>query len=203
MAHANVNLSKEEMDLVKTPDFILTKNRIIGKVMQLMGTTYDEYLAILKNNNGLLQETAFNKQGKIFKGEQYEGLPYVTLDYPRNFSEQNILAIRSFFWWGNFFSITLHISGDYAQKYFTGIYNGVVKRPEGWFICINQNAWHHHFKNDNYIQAGELINNGRMETLLKQKPFIKIARKIELEDWEKAVTFFTGSFNEITGWLKN
>ena len=49
---------------------------------------------------------------KIAKGENYLQLPYVLLDYPRCFDKENIFAIRTMFWWGNFFSITLHLSGS-------------------------------------------------------------------------------------------
>ncbi len=202
MAHANVNLSKEEMELVKTPDFILTKNHIISKVMHLMANIYERYISITKTNKWLQNESAFNKGGKIFKGEQYESLPYVTLDYPRNFSGRDIFAVRSFFWWGNFFSITLHVSGEFAQKYFTGIMDGILKNPAEWYVCINDNEWHHHFNSDNYMPAHTFIEKEKLEILLREKPFIKTARKTMLENWENAEDFFESAFSEITGWLR-
>jgi hypothetical protein len=51
--------------------------------------------------------------GKISRGENYQLLPYIILDYPSYFSRNNIFAVRTMFWWGNFFSITLHLSGDH------------------------------------------------------------------------------------------
>ena len=34
---------------------------------------------------------------------------------PAVFSKENIFAIRTMFWWGNFFSISLHVSGKYFK----------------------------------------------------------------------------------------
>ncbi len=33
------------------------------------------------------------------------------LDYPRAFGRDSIFACRTFFWWGRFFSLTLHLAG--------------------------------------------------------------------------------------------
>ena len=53
---------------------------------------------------------------KISKGENYKDLPYVMLDYPRCFQKEKTIAIRTFFWWGNFFSINLQLSGEYKEQ---------------------------------------------------------------------------------------
>ena len=58
---------------------------------------------------------------KISKGENYRGLPYVMLDYPRLFGREEVLAIRTFFWWGHGFSVTLHLKGGYRERISAGI----------------------------------------------------------------------------------
>jgi len=54
---------------------------------------------------------------KISRGENYLGLPYLVLDYPRLFRPDAVLAIRTFFWWGHFFSSTLQLSGGYKTEF--------------------------------------------------------------------------------------
>ena len=63
------------------------------------------------------RKKSLNSSPKISKGENYKGLPWLVLDYPRYFNKEDIFAIRTLFWWGNFFSITLHISGKYKMRY--------------------------------------------------------------------------------------
>ena len=60
------------------------------------------------------------------------------------------------FWWGNFFSITLHISGErYKLK---GDVSTLLTylRDNNFFVCINEKEWHHNFEASNYIPANEL-----------------------------------------------
>ena len=38
------------------------------------------------------------KNGRVFKGEYYRDLPFVTLDFPRIFEKENVFAYRTMFW---------------------------------------------------------------------------------------------------------
>ena len=50
--------------------------------------------------------------GKISRGENYRGLPYLILDYPAYFSQKDIFAFRTMFWWGHFFQCRTTSTGD-------------------------------------------------------------------------------------------
>jgi hypothetical protein len=110
-----IHLSILETELIQNKEWILTKRKIIEKVYLLFGSTHDSYKEILKNEQLLPEPHYKNITGKISKGENYHGLPYVILDYPALFSKEDIFAVRTMFWWGNFFSISLHLSGKYFQ----------------------------------------------------------------------------------------
>ena len=64
-----------------------------------------------------LPEEVLIQSPKISRGENYNGLPYVMLDYPRCFGKEDVFAMRTMFWWGNFFSITWHLKGKYSKEY--------------------------------------------------------------------------------------
>lgn len=199
MANANVKLSTAELLLVCDEQFILTKNSIINKVFQLFGALSENFLAKAKNLKPVIPAEALNLYPKIYKGENYKSLPYVTLDYPRYFSKENTFAIRCFFWWGNFFSITLHVAGDHAKNFILSAANGLQKN--NWYVCVNENQWEHHFNSDNYVLAN---NNTAMQLnkkLQEEIPFLKIAKKIPLQQWDEAYDFFTSNFDEILGLL--
>jgi len=131
----NVKLSKEELALVSEAGFILTKNRIINKVDDLFRQLSEDFQQRSKH----LPESIISIPPKISKGENYNGLPWVMLDYPRAFSNSDVFAIRCFFWWGNFFSITLQLQGSYKDMYSTSIKRYLEENYGNWCICIADN----------------------------------------------------------------
>ncbi len=108
---AKIQLSKLENELVNNTEWILTKQAIINKVYLLLGELHETYASILNDERYFISIFKGTKSGKISKGENYLGLPYAILDYPAIFKKEDVFAIRTMFWWGNFFSITLHVSG--------------------------------------------------------------------------------------------
>src|SRR5438105_15186190 len=114
MDRAKIRLSSKEMELVTNADWILTKNTIIEKTKILFGELQE---VMTSTFNPVAANDYTRVPPKISKGENYRGLPYLILDYPRLFEKENILAIRTMFWWGNFFSITLHLAGSYKKQH--------------------------------------------------------------------------------------
>lgn len=184
---ANVTLSYAEMKLVTNASFILTKNSIINKVYALFGELSNAFKNIAAQQ--YLPEEVLYTSPKIYRGENYEGLPWVMLDYPRYFKNEDFFAIRVFFWWGNFFSITLQLKGKYKttfQNSFSNIGN------DDWFLCLNENEWQHHFREDNYKPLA-LVS----EIELNNLSFIKLAKKIPLTEWNNAEDFFVIYFKQL------
>lgn len=196
--NTNVELSKNEMELVSSAEFILTKNRIIEKVYSLFGLLSETYKNILNDCKESLPAEIFQSSPKIYKGENYLGLPYVMMDYPRIFLKEDVFAIRSFFWWGNYFSITLQLSGKYLEAFKNNIYENLKKEMDAeYFVCINDDVWQHHFETVNY----KLLKEVDVEEIL-QKPFLKIAKKISLQEWNDAEVFFKKSYESLVSLLK-
>src|SRR2546423_9807434 len=110
MESSKIHLSSAEMDLVCNVDIILTKNLVLKKIKGLLEEVQQMQLAYV-NDRGLEFHSLFAVPPKISKGENYLGLPYLVLDYPRISSADNFFFIRSFFWWGRFFSSTLQAGG--------------------------------------------------------------------------------------------
>ena len=192
--NTNVELSKNELELVISSEIILTKNRIIEKVYAMFGSLSEEYRKMLAVYANRLPSEIFEKSPKIYRGEQYLGLPYVMMDYPRIFAKENVLAVRSFFWWGHYFSLTLQISGRYLHTFSGKIIAELNNRKkEDWFVGVNDSAWEHHFEEDNY----QPIQNFLPLSDLGNAPFIKIAKKIPLADWKNATAFFLEGYTEL------
>ncbi len=184
---ANVSLSAFEQQLVNDPAWILTKNRIIEKVYLLFGYLSERYRQTASIQNLPAAVTAIAP--KISKGENYEGLPYVMLDYPRCFGKEDVFAVRTFFWWGHFFSITLQLKGVYVQQYLPALLNNEKNlRENDVWMNVGNEEWQHHFRNNNM-----LLLNEHTETL-QDKEVLKLAFLCSLKNWDEAETILTEKF---------
>jgi len=189
------------MELLNNSEWILTKNKIVKKAQRLFEEVQQNIVDYVGAEPGIFPRQVLDSSAKISKGENYLGLPWLMLDYPRHFKKENIFAIRTMFWWANFFSTTLHLSGAYSQQYGNTIvnkYDDLVKNQ--FFICVHQEQWHHHLQKENYI-AVEEVSKIDFSRLIKKATFIKIARKLELSEWDTAIGRLTENFIRISEWF--
>lgn len=199
-AITKIQLSNLEKDLIKNKEWILTKHTIIKKVYDLFGDVHIIYKSIYQNENFPSLKFSKKTTGKISKGENYLGLPYVILDYPSSFSKEEVFAIRTLFWWGNFFSISLHLSGpDVKIKKNIKVVKNFLDQNK-FYLCINENEWQHHFEASNYVIATEVSD--KFFTVIIEKKFFKISKKIEIEKWDDVPEFLEKTFLEIIEFIK-
>lgn len=185
MEGTKIRLSPEELELVSRTDWILTKNAILLKAKALLEEVSVNQRMLMQSQQHSLPPEAFHPSAKISKGENYKGLPYLVLDQPRHFSQHDIFAIRTMFWWGNFFSVTLHVAGRWREHYFEKLHRSFPQLKEDFFIGCNEDPWEHHFDKDNYVKIDSLENNA-FQSLLNERNFVKIAAKTAISNWETA-----------------
>lgn len=197
---AKIRLSTFETEVVNNTQWIFAKKEIIDKVYRLFGMLQVQYENFLRHDKDSPNELLQRKGAKISRGENYRGLPYVILDYPAIFGRKNIFAVRTMFWWGNFFGISLHLSG----RYFNGERNIKKWLPflkeKNFFVCINEDEWEHHFSDANYWSAIDLSDSQILQ--LQEKPFFKAGKKIELKEWDLVPEFLAETFGEMIELIK-
>lgn len=183
---ANVKLSEQEMEIVLNSEFILTKNRIVEQVKTMFARLAAEYATLMApypQLSGLQTNHA-----KISRGEQFLGLPYLILDYPRIFGKEDIVAIRSFFWWGHFFSVSLLLTGHWKEKYQQSILGD--DNLSGWKIDLSDSPWHH--ENEQTLTLADV-----QWEKVQSHPFLKITTHLPLLQWASAPEFFIEKYAEI------
>jgi hypothetical protein len=195
-------LSDDELQLAGNTDWILTKRRIVDKVDKLLSYLAGRQRLLMEGEKNRLPAEVVRSEPKISRGENYLQLPYLLLDYPRCFDAENIFAVRTMFWWGNFFSVTLHLSGKYKEKFQEKIIENIGSIEQGLFICINENQWQHHFEAGNYVDVKEM-NPGSLRALVEKKQFIKLAIKFPLQPWDALPVLLENSFLEMIKLLKH
>ena len=211
MKGANLQLSPEEIRLVTEPGWILTKNSIIKKVVGLFAGLSEEYRAILSSE----------PSPKISKGENYQGLPYVMLDYPRLFGRENVLAIRTFFWWGHSFSVTVHLKGTYREQYLPALQQRWAElAAAGFHVGISEDEWRHEHVPETYwpiVSAEDLTGSAEGLTGVAKDivglsgdsagpvaapGFLKLSAACGLDRWEEAHEVLLGLFRVLVDVLE-
>ena len=196
-----IQLSTFEMDLLRNSEWILTKNQIIKKVQRLLEEVQENIWPHAKGSSIHLPREVITISPKISKGENYKGLPWLMLDYPRFFEKEKVFAIRTMFWWGNFFSTTLHLSGEYKERYSRAIARSYEELClHEFYTCIHSEQWHHHFENENYLPVKNFTANDFADHIAKRS-FIKLSCQLSLLEWNDAPALLSESFKRITKWL--
>jgi hypothetical protein len=186
MDAAKIRLSPDELLLVQDAEILLTKNKIISSAYHLFGELSEQLRIMIQDEaKGLPAEMLINSP-KISRGENYHGLPYVMLDYPRYFGKNGTCAIRTMMWWGNFFSTTLHISGEfmpYAFRVMSKCFNDLAAKS--FYISIGADQWDHRFMEENYSPIKN-FTLAELKEKLMTVDFCKIAAPVPVDQWNKA-----------------
>ena len=170
-----------EMELVSSPDIILTKNAILQKIKSFFEEVQMKQQDVLKKYSSQLPEEVLKISPKISRGENYKGLPWLVLDNPRYFQHNNIFAIRTMFWWGNFFSITLHVSGNNKNDLLKNLTDNVsILEKNDFYIYNGAKEWEHDIDPDSYKKLSA-INEDDLQKISAANSFLKIAVKFTVE----------------------
>lgn len=192
-----IMLSPQELEIVKDTSWVLTKQQIIKKIYDLFHSQVPVLSKLFERAKETLPAPLLSTVPKISRGENYRNLPYVILDYPALFDKENIFALRTMFWWGNFFSITLHLSGRYKELYQANIIELLANSGKTDLnICLNDKAWEHHFEPSNYVPANS-FSSEELTMQIHTRSFLKVAVKISLNQWNELETLLPEEYKKL------
>lgn len=179
--------SSADTQLWENTEFLLRKRKVIAQIEQLLQHVEQQLKTQIGNYSFPL--TTNVQTGKISKGENYQGLPYVVLDFPRYFQKPHVCTFRTLFWWGHFFSCQVVMCGSPAQHYLPHLqqqYNNLLEQEV--YCCIHENAWQHHFQAPN-MRLIDTLSYEEVAAHSQQYQFIKLARKIPLANYQELISF--------------
>ncbi len=182
--HNPIQLQDHELRYLRDTDFLSTKLRIMKSLQGLLEQTQQKLLQ--QKGLLLLPASVWETPPKVSRGENYEGLPYLVLDYPRIFKQEAIFAYRTMFWWGHGFSCTLHLEGSYWRTFKPRLLPrlGMSEAANNWWICVNNTPWEYHYRPDNYLPLPEYLQQPAALDKLAKMPFMKLSCRIPLEDYQ-------------------
>lgn len=163
--------SDKEFNYLSDQDFLITKRVITDKVITLFSELEGELKQLVNSQDFSFPSGTLSKSGKISKGENYRGLPYVILDYPRLLKKDNIFAYRTIFWWGNFFTNTFQTSINHSKF----IKPNTLRSDYELYLQTQGDLW------DHSLQSATLVKEINLQKHLSDADFLKISQKIPLK----------------------
>lgn len=173
--NTKLTFSPQELVAAKNKDFFQHKKNITHAIYAHYGALIDVFKNEISHHVFHLPKGVNIQNGKISRGENYEGLPYIILDFPAFFSVENIFAVRNFFWWGHGFSMHFVLSNSFYKKYGKKIEaaKDILARNK-FSICVSGTLWNHHFRKENYLRIAAMAESD-FSRIIHEKNFIKIA----------------------------
>ena len=193
MQQPKLVLSQKELEALGDREFLLLKRNVTDKLLREL----NEVKLAVKSSTAFssinFPEGTDMWVGKISKGENYLGLPYLVLDFPKLFSKKEVLAFRTMIWWGRLVSCTLLKSvEDKGEVRRITERLRAMKNKNVW-ICIHESPWHHHFGLDNYVKL-ESLRAEEVIACVSRSGFIKLARKIPIRQISRMRSFAQETF---------
>lgn len=192
--------SDDELRVINDTTFLQIKFSVSKKAIAVLADIEQALKEEIHSKAYQLPKTAFQKTGKISKGENYRGLPYFILDFPRLFTSQNTFAFRTMIRWGHEFSCTLHIAGDSLTLLNDDALRRISSAP-GLFFCVGPTPWEYHYLDSNYLLA-ETLSVADIKKHISENQFIKISRYTSINEWNEFYPFSLSNFNSFLNLIK-
>jgi hypothetical protein len=186
-----MDITEKDLRVLQDTDFLLTKSAVLEKIYKLLEDTRDELIKSVRNTDFTFPEGTDIVTGKISRGENYKSLPYMVLDYPTLFTNEGSFAFRTMFWWGNFFSSTLHLEERVLDEHRKTFGENIdILLNKNIFIGVGETPWQYHYGEDNYLP----LSKDHSKFIINCN-FLKLSKKISLSEWEKLPSFASDFLN--------
>ena len=109
--------SEKELRLVNHIEIFQNKPAILKKVEQRLVTLQKALEQEISLISADLPNGIDLVKNQIARGENHNGFPYLSLDYPQNFTKTEMFTMRTLFWWGHYLGFSLILKGKKLAIY--------------------------------------------------------------------------------------
>lgn len=146
------------------------------KLKTLMERVRNAYLAEVEPQRTLCPEQTDFSRGQIAKGENYEGYPYVMLDFPKFYGKGEIFTYRTMFWYGHYFIFSLILAGEHLATYRERLQRHFARFAEERFLVAKNELWD--WRRDAFLPLDAARASDTLATLA-DLPFLKLVKLLE------------------------
>lgn len=191
-----IRIDADELKLISDSSLFIKKRLITEKIIRLYNQLHSNLLQspAMKLFPGF--EELIAKPEKISKGENLNGQPYIMMDFPASFSNTDVLAFRSLFWWGHSFSFIWHIQGKYLESISQEKLIRLKQSKNNVIWASYDNShWNYNIQKD-FVPVADLEITGNNISGGGEKS-LRIIKNLDLGDWKSIPDTGKGFFEKI------
>ena len=179
--------SEKELRLVKQVELFKCKPAILKKAenrfFALQKGLEKEIIPLSTN----LPKNLDLLKNQIARGENHNGFPFLSLDYPQNFSKTEMFTMRTLFWWGHYLGFSLILKGERLTIYLERLLENRKTEPfQDIFVCLAPNPWEWELNEKNYSLVSK-SNTEKIQKIILELSYLKLMRVFTVSD-EKFIT---------------
>jgi len=115
-------------------------------------------------------------RNQIARGENHNGFPYLSLDYPQNFSKTEMFTFRTLFWWGHYLGFSLILKGEHFENYASRLLeNRNTESFKDIYVSLAPNPFEWEINETNFSLISQSSPNDLHKTIL-ELDYLKIIR---------------------------
>jgi hypothetical protein len=191
--------SEKELRLVNHVEVFQNKPAILKKVEQRLVTLQKALEQEISPISVDLPNGIDLVKNQIARGENHNGFPYLSLDYPQNFSKIEMFTMRTLFWWGHYLGFSLILKGKKLSVYLERLIQNRHKKPyKDIYVSIAPDPWEWEIIDENFLLVSQLETEG-LQKIISPLGYLKIIRVFPVKnqnfkalDWsQEGVQFWT------------
>jgi len=191
--------TEKELTIIQNNEFLIDKNKVLEKVKKIFSECGNRLAEEIEFNNPQIKKRFAELPLKISQGENYHGLPYIVMDYPRYFQEDATFSYRIIFLWGHYFNFSLHL-GKKAIDTAVLVKNWDKIQEYPVFICVHSSPWEHYFQ-FSYFKKAKSLTLEDASTHLEKYQFIKLSLKEEFNQTDDLPDLTIRNFQTLAQFL--
>lgn len=173
MRKSTINLTKKELLFAGSAEYPLTKQIIIKKLIK---TLQDITPGVAEKHHNLL---LINKNepiaGKLSRGDNYRGMPYLVMDTPQIKGQDFPVLFRMMFWWGHYFVLHFYIKKEHTTNLnINGLKGSYINKSD-------KKLWENDLDHKSWIKLKDLSTK-KLGAIADQNNYIHLATKVKLKD---------------------
>jgi len=174
--------SEKELRLVKHVELFECKPTILKKAenrfLALQRGLEKEIIPLSPN----LPKSLDLVKNQIARGENHNGFPFLSLDYPQNFSKTEMFTMRTLFWWGHYLGYSLILKGERLAIYSERLSENCKTEPfQDIFVCLAPNPWEWELNEKNYSLVSK-VNAEEFQKTILELGYLKLMRVVTVTD---------------------
>lgn len=183
--------SNKELSVLFDLEIFPIKRMATEKLFEIFGKTIESIKDTAIHKNFTFPDGTDCTTGKITKGENYLGYPYVVLDFPKLFLKDSVFCFRTLFWFGHYFTCSLIIGGKVLDLYEENfLKNRMQLHHQNILFALDKNPWSHQAEEPNQILI-EKLSDHDLKTHIHVTGYLKFSHKFietEPESFSKICT---------------